>query len=553
MEISQFAKIMHQKGALQVIIATDEPLYVFVGSKWQQSTTIKPTAKVINGMLDRCVPAQFKTNLQPGDGAFTFSYAAADGQYLVEVRSAQGKRFITITDKNAQPNSIPPAPAFASSTSPITGSPMNSTSSLNKSGSQISREISKGSVNIVTSTPPAASSSDTPTTSPPSYAPPKLAQGGGNPTSGPSGPPDLLDAAWYHAATGQRVGPISQASMEQCIQSNIVKPETMVWRDGMMDWQMAKVTELEPLFRSQPLGAFHSPSHIPPHTDGDNSSGQGEYAIVPHELKAKGFNWGAFLLAPLWALSHRLWGWAAGTFFPGFIPYVGGLINFVVACVMAGQGYELAWRNRRWRNVEHCLEVQRIWMRWGIGILAVSLTISLFAFFAILLPTFGRRQANAQRASCQSNLKQIALAVFMYSQDYDEKFPPALGGGQPVGWADALVPYLKTDQLFTCPTEGHSSSELSPHDAGYSSYRYNSDLSYYSDYDVNEYNKINDPASCILFAEGSNTDSASNATYSSPFGLNGGIPKAPARHLDGGNYAFMDGHVKWYPSSEMSE
>ncbi len=56
-----------------------------------------------------------------------------------------------------------------------------------------------------------------------------------------------------------------------------------------------------------------------------------------------------------------------------------------------------------------------------IELLVVIAIIAILA--AILFPVFARARENARRASCQSNLKQIALGIYMYTQDYDERFP----------------------------------------------------------------------------------------------------------------------------------
>ena len=56
-----------------------------------------------------------------------------------------------------------------------------------------------------------------------------------------------------------------------------------------------------------------------------------------------------------------------------------------------------------------------------IELLVVIAIISILA--AILFPAFARARENARRASCQSNLKQIGLGIFQYTQDYDERLP----------------------------------------------------------------------------------------------------------------------------------
>ncbi len=42
---------------------------------------------------------------------------------------------------------------------------------------------------------------------------------------------------WYYAINGQRQGPVGQAEFEQFVAQGIVKPDTLVWREGMADWK----------------------------------------------------------------------------------------------------------------------------------------------------------------------------------------------------------------------------------------------------------------------------------------------------------------------------
>jgi len=48
----------------------------------------------------------------------------------------------------------------------------------------------------------------------------------------------------------------------------------------------------------------------------------------------------------------------------------------------------------------------------------------------------------------ESNLKQLGVAVFIYSQDYDEKFPPATSAA---AFKKALLPYIKSEDAFIQP------------------------------------------------------------------------------------------------------
>lgn len=102
-----------------------------------------------------------------------------------------------------------------------------------------------------------------------------------------------------------------------------------------------------------------------------------------------------------------------------------------------------------------------------IELLVVVAVISILA--AILFPVFARARENARRSSCQSNLKQIGLAMMQYAQDHDERLTPGyidfgvtgayiLPNGKPSSstamlWFHMLYPYMKNIQIMNCPSE----------------------------------------------------------------------------------------------------
>ena len=103
-----------------------------------------------------------------------------------------------------------------------------------------------------------------------------------------------------------------------------------------------------------------------------------------------------------------------------------------------------------------------------IELLVVIAIIAILA--AILFPVFARARENARRSSCTSNLKQIGLGLIQYSQDYDEKQPldyftednDQSGYGGRYKWMDAAYPYIKSEQIFNCPSDtfGNNATEL---------------------------------------------------------------------------------------------
>ncbi|RYX82003.1 DUF1559 domain-containing protein [bacterium] len=93
-----------------------------------------------------------------------------------------------------------------------------------------------------------------------------------------------------------------------------------------------------------------------------------------------------------------------------------------------------------------------------IELLVVIAIIAILA--AILFPVFARARENARRSSCQSNLKQIGLGLMQYTQDYDEQLIRSWYGANAASdavsnykWMDAIQPYIKSTQLFNCPSQ----------------------------------------------------------------------------------------------------
>ncbi len=61
------------------------------------------------------------------------------------------------------------------------------------------------------------------------------------------GPPALPAGAvaWYYANTDQHVGPIDEVELAELWRGGTIRPDTLVWREGMDDWKT--VSDLEDL------------------------------------------------------------------------------------------------------------------------------------------------------------------------------------------------------------------------------------------------------------------------------------------------------------------
>lgn len=95
-----------------------------------------------------------------------------------------------------------------------------------------------------------------------------------------------------------------------------------------------------------------------------------------------------------------------------------------------------------------------------IELLVVIAIIAILA--AILFPVFAQARNQARKATCISNLKQIALGQLMYIQDYDERISDWTPGGTNNAWDQAegagwwmnkTLPYIKNQGVYACPND----------------------------------------------------------------------------------------------------
>ncbi|MFQ6130857.1 MAG: prepilin-type N-terminal cleavage/methylation domain-containing protein [Armatimonadota bacterium] len=166
---------------------------------------------------------------------------------------------------------------------------------------------------------------------------------------------------------------------------------------------------------------------------------------------------------------------------------------------------------------------------------------------AIIFPVFSRARAKARQAKCVSNARQLALAIQMYTQDYEEQFPWANNGpggsGAYGGWVwydtfpvpeagsfdvsrGSIYPYTRNVEIYVCPddnTRGGCSYELNGYLRGA------------------PLGIVRDAAGVLLLIEEEYRGTANDGFFDVPC-----PDHVTLRHNDGSNFAFVDGHAKWH-------
>jgi prepilin-type N-terminal cleavage/methylation domain-containing protein/prepilin-type processing-associated H-X9-DG protein len=207
-------------------------------------------------------------------------------------------------------------------------------------------------------------------------------------------------------------------------------------------------------------------------------------------------------------------------------------------------------------------------MRRGFTLIELLVVIAIIAILAaILFPVFAKAREKARQTSCLSNIKQIALGMIMYAQDYDETLPwccvprarttspnldqlpwwrPGSNTVTDIRYDGLVMPYIKNRQLYNCPSSRRDiNSYATPRQLLQSGGGCNGRL----------LAVVVRPAEYVLLGDGigtrgycgTNRPTACNGRWGIGDGSVGAMDGF-RMHNDGTNMGFVDGHAKWLKS-----
>jgi len=205
----------------------------------------------------------------------------------------------------------------------------------------------------------------------------------------------------------------------------------------------------------------------------------------------------------------------------------------------------------------------------GFTLIELLVVIAIIALLmAILLPSLNRARDQGKGIACRNNLKQIGLALTLYAQDHEGKVPR--NGGV---WILKFMPYVggqgDRDQdyremgVYNCPKYPDKEQTLD--------YVINSWKDGISEFiGSSPIGDFRQPSLKIFLAD--NEDGPWRPVVREKAGLGGSRGEfdvwnprhlatgsdgqrrvARARHRDGCNGAFLDGHADWVQAEKMAE
>ena len=204
--------------------------------------------------------------------------------------------------------------------------------------------------------------------------------------------------------------------------------------------------------------------------------------------------------------------------------------------------------------------------RFGFTLIELLVVIAIIAILAaLLLPSLSRAKAAGQSAACKSNLRQLGIALSLYSAD-GQKYPQWLAGS--AYWDDRLLPSASSNRnVFICPANKlaplWTNNLLGPNPSygynmsGTGRYRFSRPslgLDGTAGAGANQTTFVREsqivvPADMISMSDYKRTSSSGGGDNDAddqnqyPVNLLAGLP--PPRHNLGDNVVFCDGHVEY--------
>lgn len=193
----------------------------------------------------------------------------------------------------------------------------------------------------------------------------------------------------------------------------------------------------------------------------------------------------------------------------------------------------------------------------GFTLIELLVVIAIIAILAaILFPVLTSAKDKGKQATCQNNVRQLGMAAQMYIENNNGGMwldADNLGGqrGAKSSYFKVLFPYTRTYKSWMCPSD----SDKPVAKDGETSYKINQ-WTCGEPQNMGKLSKFQYPSRCWMVIDGQPRSQAylqrwiQSTVFAGPYWF---YYAARARHMDGYNLAYLDGHAKYMKQIQQSE
>jgi prepilin-type N-terminal cleavage/methylation domain-containing protein/prepilin-type processing-associated H-X9-DG protein len=203
----------------------------------------------------------------------------------------------------------------------------------------------------------------------------------------------------------------------------------------------------------------------------------------------------------------------------------------------------------------------------GFTLVELLVVIAIIGILiGMLLPAVQSVRAAARSTSCKNKMRQIGLAMHMFANSHDGKFPWTSHAGTELSWLETLKSYTENvESLRACPDDQRAEQWLEEQRRGTSYLINNLVANKKIDAAVTNLNYLRSTHDLIVLFEGAEDYEFTNDhVHCSDFYLPFRVKKNlvwefmqqeinPERHFKASNYLFADGHVATIASETVQD